>query len=312
MLLTSPGANQKLNLWRVLDHGSGQYKLFAFAFSLRAKMLPCQNLYASSFWQRQSFLSPVGAFAISIHSAHGAYQDFLLPVAPSNKLGGRMTTAALIFWGIQCFLEFAGCLLAFRRRRELPLLFWFLAFVAASDLLSLYIYKYHPHSYAWASWYNYAGHWLFLCPLACQVCGKLLKDKGWWMLAALSVLCAVVLAVGICYAEPDLKQRLLNSALAADMVIWVGIGVAWISRTDRLQGAWKWIAAGILASVGWDLLITFLWSKWAYAGVWLPVGEIAGLLAWNIAAMGRFRLASMRQGLGVVCEPTEVIKARIC
>ena len=218
---------------------------------------------------------------------------------------------AFLSWFLSFCLEARGSFRGFRYRAELKTLFGLLAFKASADLITFLIYVYAPNAYPWASWVSWAGHSLILCFLGCQVCGRLLAEKNQ---AAVTIYAAVLALVAgtvaaVVFAQGEtLKDRLLDGSIAADCMIFGLIVLAWTTKRRGLDRHWNMIAAGIVVQVGWELAVTFCWQYWDGARHLLPIGELSALILWNYAVRSE---TVVRQGLGVVCEPTETIKARI-
>ena len=109
-----------------------------------------------------------------------------------------------------------------------------------------------------------------------------------------------------------MKDRLLDGEIAASMILLGLIGLGWITRLSYLSNAWRWIAAGFVLLVGWDLAITALWTLWDGARYWYPLGTIAGQAVWVLGGLrkeqGEVRLELQSRAEMLVMNEAEELK----
>jgi hypothetical protein len=183
-------------------------------------------------------------------------------------------------WPLEFSLELLGAFLAFRRRNWI--IFSILAFLAVTDPVKLILrVSFGPSAYGWADWAQRSGEYALLCILACQLCGKLLGESWRNLVAAVSLLGALL--VGLVYTgQESLPERLLDAEIAAGMLLCAVVAVGWISRSGRLKAPWNWIAAGLLVYLGSDVAITALWTFWNAGQYLYPIGSLSALALWCI------------------------------
>ena len=119
---------------------------------------------------------------------------------------------------------------------------------------------------------------------------------------------SIIVAVGT--AGETLKQKLLDGEIAANMILLGFVAVGWISRREKLNQAWKWIAVGFMVMVGSDLLFTALWMAWDWARHLYPIGAISAQLIWIAGQLRTIRLPECRANLGQ--RITEAQKGSVC
>ena len=154
--------------------------------------------------------------------------------------------------------------------------------------------------YAWSAWAAKGIRGLLLIWLACAICGMFVQErrKSFTVISAafLSIGSAsIIVAVGS--AGETLKQKLLDGEIAANMILLGFVAVGWISRREKLNQAWKYIAVGFMVMVGSDLVFTALWMVWDGARHWYPIGCIAAQLIWLAGPLRRVKLSECRVSL---------------
>jgi hypothetical protein len=215
-----------------------------------------------------------------------------------------------LIWSAEFFLESLGAILNIKTSRVLSTL---LAFCAASDAVTYFFYQSaRQNAYAWSYWYARVGKYLILIWLGCEICGMFAHNIGkvqTRVMAAFISLCAgAFVTVFFCQGE-TLKNRLLDGEIGANMILFALVAIGWISRQKLLNRHWKWIAAGFVTLIGWDLLCTILWEFWAGARHWYPLGTVVAYAIWIVGPMRC--LGEFRQSLGHRVEVTEKIFTRV-
>jgi len=167
--------------------------------------------------------------------------------------------------------------------------------------------------YAWSAWAAKGIRGLLLIWLACAICGMFVQEqrKSFTVLSAafLSIGSAsIIVAVGS--AGDTLKQKLLDGEIAANMILLGFVAVGWISRREKLNQAWKYIAVGFMVMIGSDLVFTALWMAWDGARHLYPIGEISAQLVWIIGPLRTVRLSECRADLGQRIVETQ--KVSVC
>jgi len=209
-------------------------------------------------------------------------------------------------WLLEIVLESAG---AYMYRRISPLLSALLWFCALTDFIAVPLAIYHPNTiHGWAAWGQTAIKELMLVWLACAICGMFVQERRKSMAvfsaAFLSVGSAsIIVAVGS--AGETLKQKLLDGEIAANMILLGFVAVGWISRREKLNQAWKWIAVGFMVMIGSDLVFTALWMVWDGARHWYPLGCISAQVIWVCGPLRTVRLSECRADLGQRIVETE-------
>lgn len=194
----------------------------------------------------------------------------------------------IFFWMVEFILEACGAYLYVRRSKLLSAL---LGMCALGDLITFLFYG--SPIYANAFWVFYSVKYLMLIWLACSICGMFVAEKcrsfATLSAAFLSLGSASIIAAFSLTGE-TLKDKLLDGEIAANMLLLGFVLVGWISRRDKLNQALKWIVAGFIVMVGSDLLFTILWTFWAGARHWYPLGAIAAQLVWVCGPLRTIRL----------------------
>lgn len=220
-----------------------------------------------------------------------------------------MTLAAFLLWFTEFALEIRGAV-ATRQYRLLSAYLWFWA---ASDIATFVTYHlYGWQAYSWAYWIQEAGEYFILLLLCCQISGKLVNETSARVVQATSCLIAGVAtkAVWIVYGQSEsIADKLLDSEIAACMLLGILILLAWMGQQRRLERPWNLIAAAVVFLLASNGLISALWKVWEPARHFMVVPEIAALVAFNLA--GRGKLSEFRDCLGYRAEPTEIIRTRV-
>lgn len=201
-------------------------------------------------------------------------------------------------WAVMFILECIGARLYSSRSKLMAVYFAASLFL---DAIAFAIFRNcHIDYYAWTAWTAKSLRGLMLIWLACSICGMFVaeKRKSFATLSAafLSLGSAALITVFASSGE-TLKDKLLDGEISANMILLGIVALGWIGRRDRLTGAWKWIVAGFVLMVGSDLVFTVLWTFWAGARHFYPLGAIAAQLTWIYGAMGKFKLPEFRQSL---------------
>lgn len=205
-------------------------------------------------------------------------------------------TAVYLPWAAELLLECAGAALYLKRSKTLAAV---LTFCAISDIALFFAFG--GRFYLAASWSQIAFKELMLIWMACSICGMFVaeKRKSFATLSAafLSVGSAAMITVFSASGE-TLKDKLLDGEIAANMILLGIVAIGWISRRAMLDQTWKWIVAGFVLMVGSDLVFTGLWTFWAGARHWYPIGAISAQLTWIVGPLRSVRLPEFRKGLG--------------
>jgi len=207
-------------------------------------------------------------------------------------------TAILTFWVAEFVLESIGAIIYSTRNRLLSIL---LVFCAVSDAATFAIFRFlGSYAYAWSYWASRSLKYLLLVWLGCAICGMFVQERRKSMAvfsaAFLSVGSAsIIVAVGS--AGETLKQKLLDGEIAANMILLGFVAVGWISRREKLNQAWKFIAVGFMVMIGSDLVFTALWMVWDGARHWYPLGCISAQVLWICGPLKSVRLGEFRKSL---------------
>jgi hypothetical protein len=186
-------------------------------------------------------------------------------------------------WAVEFILEASGAYLYFRRSKILSCL---LGVCAAGDLATFLLFG--SPFYSFAFWIYSAIKGLMLCGLACEILARFVAERNKARVRA----CAAILSFGgaavvafFFWQGETLKDRFLDGEIAASMILLGLIGLGWITRLSYLSNVWRWIAAGFVLLVGWDLVITALWTLWDGARHWYPLGTIAAQAVWVLGGL---------------------------
>lgn len=197
-------------------------------------------------------------------------------------------TAAYAPWAAELLLECAGAALYLKRAKLLSAI---LTFCAVSDIALFFVFG--TRFYAWASWSQIAFKELMLIWLACSICGMFVAErrKSFASISAafLSLGSAAMITAFAANGE-TLKDKLLDGEIAANMILLAIVFFGWISRRDKLDSTWKWIAFGFMVMVGSDLVFTVLWTFWDGARHFYPLGAIAAYAVWIIGPLKTLKI----------------------
>jgi hypothetical protein len=201
--------------------------------------------------------------------------------------------------------ELIGAWLCIRNRKPWPLTA-LLMFAAFFDLSCL-ICSGNKLAYCYAYWWQQAAGYVFQGILTAYACGELVSAHK-----RDARLVAGIMGLGIGAAvtwhycsETMLYERLLSAEMAVDSILLGILAVGVIGHFEgfrKLPQTWFWIVASLGLLLWSDVTVSAagLAREWYYPAqamsVWLFLG----------AAM-KPEPGAVRQSLGVVCEPTEVI-----
>lgn len=213
-------------------------------------------------------------------------------------------------WAAEFLLQSIGAALNWKTSKLLSLV---LAFLSLSDLFTFGVFQLNARLYPWASWGQTAGKYLLLIWLACEIIGLFVnkRSRAQAKITAAFISLASASFVIVFFSQGEaLKDKLLDGEIAANMVLFVIVSLGWISQARYLNRHWRWIAAGFVVLIGWDLAVTVLWKFFWAARQYYPVGTIAAYVVWiagPLRGLGEFR-ASLGSRLEV---PKEVITTRL-
>lgn len=205
----------------------------------------------------------------------------------------------MIGWLVEFILESAG---AFLYRTRNPLLCFTLAFCAITDAIA-YLLKPHFSGtviFGWYAWSQFAIKELFLLWLACAICGMFVAEKSRsvaYITAGFLSLATCAMVTVFMYQGETLKDRLLDGAIAANVVMLAIIALAWIGRRSALSNGWKVVTIGFAVMIGGDFLMTLLWKVWDGAQYWQQVPTVAAQLVWIIGPLRSVKLPELRRSL---------------
>lgn len=206
--------------------------------------------------------------------------------------------------------ELFGAYLCVRRQKPWPLtaLLMFAAFFDISALIC----SGNAQLYCYSYWWQQGAGYVFQGILTVYACGELVsahKRDARLMAAILGVGIGALVTWHYC-SETIIYKRMIAAEMAVDSVLLgilvIGV-IGYFEGFRKLPKTWTWIVASLALLLANDAIVTYLGlAREAYypaqaLSVWLFLG----------AAMTREQV-TVRQGLGVVCEPTEIVKTRIC
>lgn len=203
-----------------------------------------------------------------------------------------------LLWAVEFILEACGAYLYFRRSKITSFL---LGVCAIGDLLTYAVFQtFSRDTYAWSFWIFYAIKYLLLIWLGCAICGMFVREqrKSFAILSSAFMSlgsAAIVMAVGS--SGETLKNSLLEGEVTANFILLSFVAVGWISRREKLNQAWKFIAAGFMVMVGSDLLFTALWMGWDGARHLYPIGAISAQILWCVGPLKTVKLGEFRKSL---------------
>jgi len=211
-------------------------------------------------------------------------------------------------WATEAILETSGAFLAYRRK--LKYLCAFLAFSALADMAAFVALRFGWSPYVAVEWTTEAIQYLMLSVLACKLVAQMLQDYRRIGPYAGKVVMLVGLASGwIFYRGETLQDRFLDTEIFASSLLIALIILGLLTRKRALE----WPLLGQIAGLMIWLLGTGACGAaqkyWPMAVKLYPIGEILGLLCWNLAAYwNQWETKAIRIESGRKFEPTGVYR----
>ena len=233
---------------------------------------------------------PARFSSIQVWTAPDAFQVYL-------ALRGESVILVYLSWAAEFLLQLSGAALNWKTSKLLSAL---LGFLCLTDIVLFIFFQASANTlYPWASWAQQTGRYLLLIFLACEIIGMFLPEadrkKGSIVAGFMAVGIASMITVFSSQGD-TLKDKLLDGEIAANMILLAFVSLGWISRARYLSAHWKWIAAGFVTLVGWDLTVTIFWKFFWTARQFYPLGTIAAYVVWIAAPLRG--LSEFRASLG--------------
>lgn len=195
-----------------------------------------------------------------------------------------MNSVALAFWLTEFLTEALAAFWLFRSSSKIKTLGRYLAFrcvadVAAFSLLLIF----GGNVYGVSDWLQRAIQYVLLAYVAAEICSQFAGEKDRQAISKYSAVFAFVLAGGLTFvfgSSETITDKLLDTTIAANMLLAVAIAIAWLPAEHKLPRKWRGITTGLLIYLGSEAVLTILWKSWPPAAHLFPLGHIAAFVTW--------------------------------